>query len=123
MYRRIIIIMLSVIIAGGICFAQTNQPAIADDWKPSSLNQPGQQYPQVNSQGYARFRIVASQAQNVAVNIGGTILTKGDDVPGPVPPPSLWTKVSITTISRLMVRLLTITVHCVSMVLLVWKAV
>ena len=79
MYRRIIIITLFVVIAGGICFAQTNQSAIADDWKPSSLNQPGQQYPQVNSQGYARFRIVAPQAQNVTVNIGGTRLTKGDD--------------------------------------------
>ena len=26
-----------------------------DDFKPSSLNQPGQQYPQVNSEGFARF--------------------------------------------------------------------
>ena len=63
--------------------AQTNQVPL-EDFKPSSLNQPGQQYPQVNSQGYARFRIVAPQAQNVHVSLGlggkgGTPLTKGED--------------------------------------------
>lgn len=63
--------------------AQTDQ-AVADDFKPSTLNQPFQEYPQVNSQGYARFRIVAPQAQNVRVSLGlggrgGTELTKGDD--------------------------------------------
>ena len=55
-----------------------------EDFKPSTLNQPGQQYPQVNSQGYARFRILAPQAQSVTVGLGlggrgGTPLTKGDD--------------------------------------------
>jgi hypothetical protein len=29
-------------------FAQTTPPAIIEDFKPSSLNQPGQEYPQVN---------------------------------------------------------------------------
>jgi enterochelin esterase-like enzyme len=64
--------------------AQTNQ-TVLEDFKPSSLNQPGQQYPQVNSQGYARFRIVAPQAQSVRVGLGlggdgkaGTSLTKSD---------------------------------------------
>jgi len=66
-----------------LCVAQTNQ-AVLEDFKPSTLNQPGQQYPQVNSQGYARFRIVAPQAQSVTVGLGlggrgGTPLTKGDD--------------------------------------------
>ncbi len=61
------------------------QPAVIEDFKPSSLNQPGQDYPQVNSQGFARWRIVAPQAQNVRVTLGlggagnGTPLTKGDD--------------------------------------------
>src|SRR5476649_2531078 len=63
--------------------AQTNQTVLGD-FKPSSLNQPGQQYPKVNSQGYARFRIAAPQAQSVTVGLGlggrgGTPLTKGDD--------------------------------------------
>ena len=60
-----------------LSLAQTNQPA--DDWKPSAWNQPGQAYPQVNSQGYARFRIIAPQAQSVRVNMGGVTLTKGED--------------------------------------------
>ena len=52
------------------CLAQTDQPAIKDDFKPSTLNQPGQEYPQVNSQGYARFRIVAPDAKSVVVSLG-----------------------------------------------------
>ena len=63
--------------------AQTNV-TVLDDFKPSSLNQPGQEYPQVNSQHYVRFRIVAPNAQSVKVSLGlggrgGTTLTKGDD--------------------------------------------
>jgi len=64
-------------------FAQTNQ-AIIEDFKPSSLNQPQQEYPQVNSQGYARFKILAPAADSVRVSLGlggkgGTKLTKGED--------------------------------------------
>ena len=63
--------------------AQTNV-TVLEDFKPSSLNQPGQQYPQVNSQHYVRFRIAAPNAQSVKVSLGlggrgGTTLTKGDD--------------------------------------------
>ena len=61
--------------------AQTDQPPV-EDFKSSSLNQPGQQYPQVNSQRFARFRIVAPQAQSVSVGLGGrggTPLTKAED--------------------------------------------
>jgi hypothetical protein len=48
------------------------------------LNQPGQQYPQVNSQGYARFRIVAPNAaerqrEPGPGRSGGTVLTKAAD--------------------------------------------
>lgn len=46
------------------------QNAPIEDFKPSSLNQPGQEYPQVNSQGYARFKIVAPKAQSVIVSLG-----------------------------------------------------
>jgi enterochelin esterase-like enzyme len=54
-----------------LCLAQTDQSAISEDFKPSTLNQPGREYPQVNSQGYARFRIEAPQAQSVSVSLGG----------------------------------------------------
>lgn len=64
--------------------AQTQPGTIAEDFKPSSLNQPGQEYPQVNSQGYVRFRIEAPEAQAVKVSLGlggrgGTVLTKAAD--------------------------------------------
>lgn len=79
MYHKLIIILLAAVITGGICLAQASETAIADDWKPSSLNQLGQQYPQVNSQGYARFRISAPQAQSVSVSIGRPAMTKSED--------------------------------------------
>ncbi|GHV70425.1 hypothetical protein FACS189420_1470 [Bacteroidia bacterium] len=62
-----------------------NPPVIKDDFKPSTLNQPGQQYPQVNSQGYARFKITAPDAKSIVVSLGlggtreGTELRKVDD--------------------------------------------
>ena len=64
-------------------FAQNSQPAIIEDFKPSVFNQPFQQYPQVNSQGYARFRILAPNADSVRVSLGlggqgGTKLVKAD---------------------------------------------
>ena len=63
--------------------AQT-QPAVLEDFKASSLNQPGQEYPQVNSQGYARFKIIAPSADSVRVSLGlggrgGTKLEKTTD--------------------------------------------
>src|ERR1035437_7953920 len=59
-----------ILVAGNcVALAQTNQPA--DDWKPATSNQPGQQYPQVNSEGRVRARLLASQAQNVQLNISG----------------------------------------------------
>ena len=54
---------------------------VKEDFHPSVLNQPGQQYPMVNSQGYARFRVVAPDAKSVIVSLGlggrgGTVLRK-----------------------------------------------
>jgi enterochelin esterase-like enzyme len=71
-------IALLPLLAVSTALAQSSEPA--DDFKPSSLNQPGQQYPQVNSQRYARFSIKAPDAQSVTVSLGrGTKLTKGED--------------------------------------------
>ena len=52
-----------------------------EDFVPSSKNQPGQQYPMVNSEGYARFRVEAPDAKSVIVSLGlggtgGTVLKK-----------------------------------------------
>ena len=43
---------------------------VTEDFKPSVMNQPGQQYPQVNSQGVVRFRVEAPDAQAVSVSLG-----------------------------------------------------
>jgi enterochelin esterase-like enzyme len=74
-------IVLATTLLSATCFAQT---APLEDFKPSSLNQPFQEYPQVNSQGYVRFRIFAPQSDSVRVTLGlggqgGTRLTKGAD--------------------------------------------
>jgi len=64
--------------------AASAQSQVVEDFKPSELNQPGQMYPQVNSQGYARFKVIAPQAQSVSVSLGlggrgGTVLKKTED--------------------------------------------
>ena len=74
MNRKFLAFCFSALLAGSVSFAQTTPPAIVEDFKPSSLNQPGQEYPQVNSQGYARFRIVAPQAQSIVVSLGFSIV-------------------------------------------------
>jgi enterochelin esterase family protein len=68
------------LLAGLPAMAQTNEPAV-EEFKPSSLNQPGKQYPQVNSERRVRARVVAPQAQSVMLDIGAVKypLTKGED--------------------------------------------
>jgi enterochelin esterase family protein len=52
-----------------------------EDFKPSTLNQQGKQYPEVNSERRVRARVVAPQAQSVLLDLGGVRypLTKGAD--------------------------------------------
>jgi GH35 family endo-1,4-beta-xylanase/enterochelin esterase-like enzyme len=45
-------------------------PNVKEDFQPSAMNQPGQQYPQVNSQGIVRFRVEIPEAQSVTVSLG-----------------------------------------------------
>jgi enterochelin esterase-like enzyme len=83
MKQHTIIFFVVLTLTASSCFAQMDQP-VKEDFKPSTLNQPGQEFPQVNSQGYARFRILAPQADSVRVSLGlggkgGTKLSKGED--------------------------------------------
>lgn len=60
-----------------------DEAVVVEDFKPSELNQPGQEYPMVNSQGYARFKVFAPAAKSVIVSLGlggtgGTVLEKDD---------------------------------------------
>ena len=83
MNLRFLSFLFATTFISGICLAQT-QTAVMEDFKPSTLNQPGQEYPQVNSQGYVRFRIKAPGADSVRVSLGlggrgGTRLTQAAD--------------------------------------------
>jgi len=83
-----IVLGLLTLMAGQPALAQTTAPQTApaataqtvEDFKPASSNQSGKQYPQVNSERRARFRVVAPQAQSVKVpEWGGVTLTKDAD--------------------------------------------
>ena len=55
-----------------------------EDFVSNPLNQPGQEWPKVNSEGFARFRIEAPDAKSVIVSLGlggrgGTVLKKDKD--------------------------------------------
>ena len=57
---------------------------VKEDFVPSVMNQPGQSYPQVNSQGYVRFRVDLPDAKDITVSLGlggrgGTKLKKTYD--------------------------------------------
>ncbi len=83
MKRTTMALLLTGIMAATASAANAAE-AVKEDFKPSTLNQPGQAWPQVNSQGYARFRIEAPDAKAVRVSLGlggsgGTTLEKGAD--------------------------------------------
>jgi len=79
MRTRLPLFAMAATLDGQLCVAQNNPPA--DDWKPATSNQPRKEYPQVNSEGRVKARVVAPQAQSVQLDLGGVKypLTKGDD--------------------------------------------
>jgi enterochelin esterase-like enzyme len=84
MYTKLIACVFAATVSYNVSQAQEIQAKVSDDFKPSLVNQPGQEYPQVNSQGYARFRIKAPHADSIKVSLGlggrgGTKLVKGAD--------------------------------------------
>jgi enterochelin esterase-like enzyme len=88
MKYKSIIILFTALITGGICFAQANQTAPVEDFRPASTNQSGKQYPQVNSEGRVRASISAPQALKVQLDIGGKRYDLTKDEKG------VWTGVS-----------------------------
>ena len=78
MKTKLTLIAFASILSSQLCLAQDKPPA--DDWKPASTNQPGKEYPQVNSEGRVRLRIVAPDAQSVACTFkDSSVFTKGAD--------------------------------------------
>ena len=71
--------IISYILLSMFSVGRAQETATANDWKPSTINQKGKEYPQVNSERRARFRVVAPEAQSVSVSLGKVALTKGED--------------------------------------------
>jgi enterochelin esterase-like enzyme len=62
--------------------ASDEKPLLAaaeSDWKPSSANLPGEEYPRINSEGRAQFRIEAPHAKHVSINMGHPLTVTKDD--------------------------------------------
>ncbi len=91
--RKFSVVLSAALMTAGFCVAQE----VKEDFKSSTKNQPQQEYPMVNSQGYARYRIVAPNAQSVRVEAGlgagGNVdLQKGED--------GVWTGISSTPLDE-----------------------
>ena len=57
MFSRLFTLSCCVLLFGSLSSAQDAAPV--DDWKSAITNQEGKVYPQVNSEGRVKFRIVA----------------------------------------------------------------
>lgn len=72
--KRVILSVAAMTVAGALCSAQST---VSNDAKPASTNAPGREYPKVDSQRRATFRIFAPDARSVRVF--NTDLIKGAD--------------------------------------------
>jgi enterochelin esterase-like enzyme len=78
MKSKAILLLSLAVVSFQLTRAQTNEPT--DDWKPAASNQGGKEYPQVNSEGRVKFRIVAPKAQSVGISFrDSSPFSKGDD--------------------------------------------
>ena len=71
--------------AGSVCMAQMPQtqqvppPPPPEGTKPASSNIVGAEYPRIDAQRRAYFRLRAPEAASVVVSLGNIVLTKGED--------------------------------------------
>lgn len=76
--KRILTITLTLLlILAGKTSGQENEAI--ENAKPASTNIPGAEYPRIDAQGRAYFRVSAPGAQSVTVSLGKVALAKGDD--------------------------------------------
>jgi enterochelin esterase-like enzyme len=69
MKNQILSILSVPLMIAGLCLLKS-QAQVIEDFKPSSVNQPGKEYPQVNSEGRVRVQISAPEAVKVQLDIG-----------------------------------------------------
>ena len=65
----IFLIILLFTFSGSLSYAQTDQQTVKEDFKPAITNQPGKEYPMVNSEGRVRAQISALRAHKVQLDI------------------------------------------------------
>lgn len=87
-HHFVFLVMLVLLFSGSLCFAQSDQQTIKEDFKPAVTNQPGREYPQVNSEGRVRERISAPEAHKVQLDISAVKYDLTKDKNG------IWTGVS-----------------------------
>jgi enterochelin esterase family protein len=68
MKKYLLVSLLLLAIVGSPCIAQSPSKVV-EDFKPSSVNQPGKEFPQVNSEGRVRTQISAPEATKVQLDI------------------------------------------------------
>ena len=69
MKQVLFLILAFLSVTSSFSLGQTS--SVVEDFKPSSVNQPGKQYPMVNSEGRVRAQISAPNANLVQLDIGG----------------------------------------------------
>jgi len=69
MRQRLLPLLFIALLVSGICLAQTEKSAAIENFKPAITNQPGKEYPMVNSEGRVRARISALRAHKVQLDI------------------------------------------------------
>src|SRR5687768_6919021 len=75
---KLSLLVCASILSSQLCGAQTAEPV--NDWKPCPSNQAGKQYPQYNSEGRVKFRIVAPEAKSVGCTFrDSSEFKKGED--------------------------------------------
>src|SRR4026207_16385 len=78
MKTKLSLLALGAILGGSLGAAEDKSPV--DDWKPCPSNQAGKQYPQYNSEGRVKFRIVAPEASSVGCTFRDSgEFSKGED--------------------------------------------
>jgi enterochelin esterase-like enzyme len=63
------LVILLLTLSDSLNYAQTDQKNVKEDFKPATTNQPGKEYPMVNSEGRVRARISAPEAHKVQLDI------------------------------------------------------
>jgi enterochelin esterase-like enzyme len=69
MKQHLAYLIILLAFSGSFCLSQNDQLKIKEDFKPAASNQPGREYPQVNSEGRVRASISAPEAHRVQLDI------------------------------------------------------